>query len=223
MGWDIFDNLFGGSSDRGWSGVLPMVDPISALGSLGMSDLVDRKRNPGTSGISSPFSTLPDKRGGPPAPSSGPGSAPTASAPANFTIPEGGFSPFDQVFMAHGATNPELLAIIAAGSYAESKWDPNIVGDNGHSVGLFQMHDQGAGAGMGDSRRDPNAASARMVPAYVNAYNQVKASNPNLSGAELASLVAAMAERPYDGMNPNSAARNGYRAAYNYVMSRRGQ
>ena len=38
---------------------------------------------------------------------------------------------------------------------SESGGRPDAVGDSGHSVGLFQLHDQGYGAGMGDSRFDP--------------------------------------------------------------------
>lgn len=227
MAFDFFDELFGRPggdlpvTDRGFTGAVPALTPLDWSSSL------SRAISQLGSGLPNPMSILtgaPPRPGpgGPPAPNTG-GQVPTASAPVNFTVPAGGFSPYDAIFQAHGATNPELLAILAAGSYAESGWNPNAVGDNGHSVGIFQMHDAGAGSGMGESRRDPNAASARMVPAYIDAYNRVKASNPSLSGAELASLVAAMAERPSDWQNPNSAGRNNYRAAYNTVMSRRGQ
>ena len=44
---------------------------------------------------------------------------------------------------------------ITAVMLAESGGDPNAVGDSGHSVGLFQLHDRGMGAGMGDDRYNP--------------------------------------------------------------------
>ncbi len=44
---------------------------------------------------------------------------------------------------------------ITAVMLAESGGNPNAVGDNGHSVGLFQLHDQGMGHGLGDKRYDP--------------------------------------------------------------------
>ncbi len=132
------------------------------------------------------------------------------------------FSPFDDVFRKYAgplAGNDEFISILAAGTKAESGWNPNATGDNGHSIGIFQMHDQGAGAGLSrDQRADPDTASAHMVPRYVAAYQQAKAQNPNLGGPELASLVAAMAERPLGWDNPQSAARRGYASAYGDVM-----
>ena len=109
------------------------------------------------------------------------------------------FSPFDEVFRRYAGplgANDEFMAILAAGTRAESQWNPNAVGDNGRSVGLFQMHEAGAGAGLSHAQRaDPDFASSRMVPAYAAAYQQIKAANPTLQGPELASLVAATAER----------------------------
>jgi hypothetical protein len=44
---------------------------------------------------------------------------------------------------------------------SESGGRPDAVGDSGHSVGLFQLHDRGYGAGMGDSRFDPEINADR--------------------------------------------------------------
>lgn len=127
------------------------------------------------------------------------------------------FSPFDAVFARHApgdlGTNPEFMSIVAAGTLAESRWNPtNTTGDGGHSWGLFQMHDHGAGAGMGDARLDPDAASAVMVPKYAYAYQAIKSQNPNLSGPALAAAVAQEAERSAD---PTGAA---YAKAYQQIM-----
>ncbi len=136
---------------------------------------------------------------------------------------QGRFSPFDDIFRPHmgpHADNPELMSIIAAATKAESGWRTDAVGDAGASVGLFQMHERGAGAGMTrEQRADPNTAAAKMVPQFVQAYDRIKAANPNLSGAELASLVAATVERPQDWQNPASHARNNYRRAHAEVMN----
>jgi len=45
-------------------------------------------------------------------------------------------------------------AFLGAVMMAESGGDPNAVGDNGASVGLFQLHDEGMGKGLGDLRLD---------------------------------------------------------------------
>lgn len=52
---------------------------------------------------------------------------------------------------------------------AESGWNPNAVGDSGHSVGLGQLHDQGAGAGMSvEDRKNPDI-NLRRTCEYLRA------------------------------------------------------
>ena len=46
-------------------------------------------------------------------------------------------------------------AFLGAVMMAESGGNPNAVGDNGASVGLFQLHERGLGKGLGDLRLDP--------------------------------------------------------------------
>ncbi len=53
---------------------------------------------------------------------------------------------------------------------AESGGDPNAVGDGGHSVGLFQLHDQGYGYGMGDLRFDPEANADRAARGLADGW-----------------------------------------------------
>ena len=54
--------------------------------------------------------------------------------------------------------SPHDTAIVALGVLsaidAESGGRVDAVGDAGHSIGLFQMHDQGAGAGMSIAMRE---------------------------------------------------------------------
>lgn len=54
---------------------------------------------------------------------------------------------------------------------SESGGRPDAVGDSGHSVGLFQLHDQGYGAGMGDSRFDPEVNADRGVRGLAEAWH----------------------------------------------------
>lgn len=54
---------------------------------------------------------------------------------------------------------------------SESGGNPNAVGDSGHSVGLFQLHDQGYGYQMGDSRYDPEINAERAVKGLAEAWH----------------------------------------------------
>lgn len=54
---------------------------------------------------------------------------------------------------------------------AESGGRPDAVGDSGHSVGLFQLHDQGYGSGMGDARFDPATNAERATRGLADAWH----------------------------------------------------
>ncbi len=54
---------------------------------------------------------------------------------------------------------------------SESGGRADAVGDSGHSVGLFQLHDQGYGAGMGDSRFAPEANADRGAKGLAEAWH----------------------------------------------------
>lgn len=54
---------------------------------------------------------------------------------------------------------------------SESGGNPDAIGDNGHSVGLFQLHDQGYGHGMGDLRFDPEANAERATKGLAEAWH----------------------------------------------------
>jgi hypothetical protein len=53
----------------------------------------------------------------------------------------------------------------------ESGGRPDAVGDSGQSVGLFQLHDQGYGHGMGDLRFDPEANADRAARGLSEAWH----------------------------------------------------
>lgn len=54
---------------------------------------------------------------------------------------------------------------------SESGGRPDAIGDSGHSVGLFQLHDQGYGAGMGDARFDPEVNADRAARGLAEAWH----------------------------------------------------
>ena len=54
---------------------------------------------------------------------------------------------------------------------SESGGRPDAVGDSGHSVGLFQLHDQGYGSGMGDARYDPETNADRGAKGLAEAWH----------------------------------------------------
>jgi soluble lytic murein transglycosylase-like protein len=53
---------------------------------------------------------------------------------------------------------------------SESGGRPDAVGDSGHSVGLFQLHDHGYGTGMGDARFDPETNADRGAKGLAEAW-----------------------------------------------------
>jgi soluble lytic murein transglycosylase-like protein len=54
---------------------------------------------------------------------------------------------------------------------SESGGRPDAIGDSGHSVGLFQLHDQGYGVGMGDARFDPETNADRAARGLAEAWH----------------------------------------------------
>lgn len=82
---------------------------------------------------------------------------------------------------------PLMLALAIA--QVESGLNPNAIGDNGHSVGLYQLNDQGEGAGMSVAQRQDPLTNARVALARVGA---VYRANPGLDWGQ----IAAAAQRP---------------------------
>ncbi len=86
---------------------------------------------------------------------------------------------------------------------AESGGNPGAVGDNGASVGLFQLHERGMGSGLTRGQRsDPDTNAGRAVPALASAYRAnrgdpvrtyIQAINPGATpdGPQVAGVMAA--------------------------------
>jgi hypothetical protein len=89
-------------------------------------------------------------------------------------------------------------ALAIAMARQESGLNPSAVGDQGHSVGLFQLNDQGMGYGMGQARYDPET-NARTA---LRSLAQTIQKNP---GVRDPGRLAAMSQRPAD---PNGYARS---------------
>lgn len=62
------------------------------------------------------------------------------------------------------ALEPELVAAVCQ---QESGFDPEAIGDAGHSVGLMQLHDQGAGHGLSVQERKDPATNLEVGSRYL--------------------------------------------------------
>jgi len=103
-----------------------------------------------------------------------------------------------------------ILALIKA----ESNGNPRAVGDAGHSVGLFQLHDRGVGYGYTvEQRYDPALQFQLMMPRIAAAYQAGVAKG--LSGRQLAMFVGQQAERPAAAAVPR------YGVAYDQITGAR--
>lgn len=72
----------------------------------------------------------------------------------------------ESVLVAHGMP-AEVIAGALVNAVAESGLNPNAVGDSGASVGLFQLHERGAGKGMTvAARKDPVTNTKRIAEEY---------------------------------------------------------
>ena len=57
-----------------------------------------------------------------------------------------------------------VAAAAIANAWHESRLNPEAVGDNGQSVGLFQLYDRGAGAGMTvEERKNPKTNTRKII------------------------------------------------------------
>src|SRR5476649_481711 len=81
---------------------------------------------------------------------------------------------------------PEVALAIAN---QESGLNPASVGDGGHSIGLFQLNDQGEGHNMSVAAREDPVTNARVALTQVA---NVMRQNPKMSWGD----IAAAAQRP---------------------------
>lgn len=95
--------------------------------------------------------------------------------------------------------NIAIAAIVNADT--ESGLNPEAVGDGGHSIGLFQLHDRGGGQGMSvEDRKDPRKNSKRMIETIKGSFGKDLRSSAeqNVSIPDLAAIFSRDVERPAD-------------------------
>ena len=113
----------------------------------------------------------------------------------------------------HGATSG-LDRSLVAGALEESGGNTDArgdwEGDHPHAIGLWQLHDQGAGAAMTVAQRaNPDVACDVMLPLYRQWWDYWQAQG--LTDEELAARTYLWAERPLQYNVPGSAADVGIR------------
>lgn len=143
---------------------------------------------------------------------------------AELRRPDGGIPSAAQIsaartvadrFSAAGYHLPMIRAALA-NAYAESSLNPLAIGDQGRSVGLFQLYDKGAGAGMSVELRQNAAANTDRIIQEVNNYGKKRLLPAYASGkdaATLADLFCQDIERPAD-----AAQKGAMRAGYARIM-----
>ena len=82
----------------------------------------------------------------------------------------GGVDQWDNLLNRMGQKYNVPPMFLKAVMMIESGGRPDAVGDSGHSVGLFQLHDMGYGHGMGDARFDPEANADRAARGLAEAW-----------------------------------------------------
>lgn len=104
----------------------------------------------------------------------------------------------------HGASG-DLDDIMVAAALTESGGNTEAVGDDGRSIGLWQMHDMGLGAGLSrEQRADPDSACDLMLPHFQATLNE--SAGMGLTGSMLAVRTYMFTERPFGFPSLQSAA-----------------
>jgi hypothetical protein len=104
----------------------------------------------------------------------------------------------DREFAAAGWKSSVIQAAIV-NAYAESGLNPRAIGDGGKSVGLFQLHEKGGGAGMSTAQRqDPTLNTRRIIEETARAlsFRAIAASTDDVP--TLAAAFSTYVERPAD-------------------------
>lgn len=95
-----------------------------------------------------------------------------------------------------GASNARVRLAMFMGGMLESGLNPNAVGDNGRSFGIFQIYLNAHPDVTSTQAKDPDFAVRYMLPAYTNGVNKVSASMWNANPMMAAATAAYYAERP---------------------------
>lgn len=89
-----------------------------------------------------------------------------------------------------------LAHALVVNAWHESRLDPSAVGDGGKSVGLWQLHEDGGGAGMTVAERMDVPTSLDRILELVDDEPAIRTADEAGAGVdELAGLFAALVER----------------------------
>ena len=108
----------------------------------------------------------------------------------------------ERVLRDQGFTDAGIAAAFA-NAWQESKFDPDASGDNGHAIGLFQLHDSGVGEGMSvAARKDPVINTLKIADSALSSkFGQLMRTQQEENNHDpqvLASAFSAFVERPAD-------------------------
>lgn len=109
-----------------------------------------------------------------------PGGASSAAGPhtAVRSYSDAGPDSWDDLLIRIGNKYNVPWQFLKAVMISESGGRPDAVGDNGHSVGLFQLHDRGYGSGMGDARYDPETNADRGARGLAASWHKIIGGGP---------------------------------------------
>jgi hypothetical protein len=104
----------------------------------------------------------------------------------------------EQAMRREGFDSP-LIEAALLNSYAESKFNPQAVGDHGRSKGVFQLHKRGLGRGMTDQQRHNIETSVRRVSVAIRKSEKLKrALSRGAETPELTRIFCTEIMRPKD-------------------------
>jgi len=111
-------------------------------------------------------------------------------------------------FMSAGLPS-EFAAAAIVNAWHESSLNPSAVGDSGASVGLFQLHERGAGEGMSvEERMDPTINTQRIIQEVQSSWgDQMRAAYEagDRRVSVFSSLFSRDIERPADEVGQMNA------------------
>ncbi|PIR54854.1 hypothetical protein COU74_03895 [Candidatus Peregrinibacteria bacterium CG10_big_fil_rev_8_21_14_0_10_36_19] len=104
----------------------------------------------------------------------------------------------EDTFIANGYSKKIAAAAIANAWVESGGLNENAVGDGGHSVGLFQLNDRGAGKGLSEEeRKDPKKNTEYIISRSKRSLDRlVEAEKNGASLPELVILFSKYVERP---------------------------
>lgn len=105
------------------------------------------------------------------------------------------------LFLAAGLPLAVAKAAEVNAQWESAGWNNRAVGDGGKSVGLFQLHENGAGRGMSVAERmDPARNTLRIIDEVRSSHGVLllEAARAGLRLPELAAIFSRDIERPAD-------------------------